>query len=247
MKSNILKYIFVDAGNTRLSFYISHNDKIKFFGSIPTDKASTANITALIKKSGCSKIFLCSVVPDITLLFKKIKGYRLYIAGQNVKTPIKSFYDAGDIGMDRLVGAYAARRINKSTRLIIDFGTAITFDFLSAKGEYLGGMILPGIGSSLTVLSGCALLPDKIHLGRLRKSIPRNTVDSINKGIIEGFSFMINSLVKEYSGTLKFTKNEVPVITGGDAEFICKMLNFKYIYEPDLVIRGLKILSAKLI
>ena len=122
--------------------------------------------------------------------------------------------------MDRLVLAYAAKKIYPQTRLIIDFGTATTLDFLSKNGDYQGGFILPGVGSTLKVLSGCALLPTNIRFKRSRSFVPKTTLSSITRGLEEGFSAMINSLVKKSKQKLKLAAKDKVIITGKDIEKI---------------------------
>jgi pantothenate kinase type III len=92
------------------------------------------------------------------------------------------------------------------------------------------------------VLSSCALLPKKIKLKETARLIPRDTRESISKGIEEGFSAMINSLIEKYKKILKFSSKNV-VVTGGDAASILPKLKSTYIYEPFLIIKGLIILS----
>ena len=147
--------------------------------------------------------------------------------------------------MDRLIGAFAARNIYPNARLVIDFGTATTLDFLSKAGNYLGGLILPGIGSTLGVLSSCAMLPKNIKLTASKKVIPTDTIASITKGITEGFSLMTNSLVKKYRKTLKFKPKETIVLTGGHAAIIKPFLDFPCQNEPLLVLKGLAMLGQK--
>ncbi|MFH1318005.1 MAG: type III pantothenate kinase [Candidatus Omnitrophota bacterium] len=167
--------------------------------------------------------------------------------------PIKSQYDKNNIGMDRLVCAFASKTINSAARLVIDFGTAITFDFISAEGEYQGGFILPGIGSTLRVLSSCALLPKKISFKKSRKKIegekkiqiPKDTKSSIKQGIEDGFSAMVNSLVKKYSQDLNFGAEDKIFTTGGDFYVIKHYLTFKYIFDSSLVMKGLIFLNKK--
>jgi type III pantothenate kinase len=217
---------------------------------IPTLEVKATDIKEIFSKNKQENIIVCSVVPRITVMLKKIKKHlaiNLYIIGQDIKVPIKSLYNKRHIGMDRLVAAYAAKKIYKDTRIVVDFGTAITFDILSKNGDYEGGLILPGLGSTLKVLSACALLPKKIKLRSTRMSIPRDTQDSINKGIEEGFALMINSLIEKYKKILKIKNNIKVIITGGDAKFILQRLKSPVIFDQFLVMRGLSLLAAKFI
>lgn len=235
--------ILVDIGNTNLQFGLTKKGKISKIKALDSSEATKAKIKKIISTYPKEdEIILCSVAPHITKLFKGT-GRKTYVVGKDIKIPLKSYYNKKNIGMDRLVGAYAARKISPRCRLIIDFGTAITFDFISKKGEYLGGFILPGVGSTLSVFSKCALLPKKIILKKVKKIIPTDTQSSISKGLNEGFSHMINSLFHEYKKKLKLKNNEIPIITGGDADIIMPYLNFKSHHEPLLVMNGLQFLA----
>lgn len=237
--------ILIDIGNTSLQFALIKNARISRIRYLDSAKATKASIKRVLSHYPKEAILLCSVAPKITRLFKTL-GKKTYIVGENIKVPLKCSYNKKKVGMDRLVAAFAAKKMRPSSRLIIDFGTAITFDFLSKKNEYLGGLILPGLGSTLRVLSSCALLPKKIELKNVKALIPKDTQSSISKGIKEGFSHMINSLFHEYKRRLKLKKHEVPIITGGDAKKIIARLNFPYTYEPLLVLKGLGFLSRQI-
>lgn len=234
--------IAVDIGNTSLHFAWQKDSRIIRTVTLPTPKATIASIGKIVRKSGDEKIFICSVVPSVTKLFKKVER-KVYVIGEEVRVPIKCFYVRKKVGVDRLVAAFAAKTFYPDTRIIIDFGTAITFDILSRSGAYEGGLILPGIGSTLKVLSSCALLPKKIKIYKTTRLIPRNTRESIAKGIEEGFSAMVNILVEKYKKKLKLSRKEIIMLTGGDACHILPALNFSYNYEPALVLKGIFLLG----
>jgi type III pantothenate kinase len=235
--------IVVDVGNTSLHFYWVAKNKILRTKQISTQEANESTIFKLISAKAGEVIIVCSVVPDITEIFnrlkKKFSKEKIFIAGEDLKVPIKCFYNKKHVGMDRIIAAYAAKSIYKEARIVIDFGTAITFDILSKNGDYEGGLILPGIGSTLKVLSSCALLPKTIKLKKIKVIIPRDTKESIHKGLEEGFFSMINHLVKKYKKILGLPSRNKIIITGGDARFILPDIKFRYAYEPFLVAKGL--------
>ncbi len=240
--------IAVDIGNTSLHFVFFDKNKIKLSFKLLTNKATKVSIKKVLSKHPTNQIFVCSVVPKMTKIFQELKKdssfkKEIFIVGTDISVPILSFYDKKNIGMDRLVGGYAAKKIYPGARLLLDFGTAITLDFLSKKGDYLGGIILPGIGSTLKTFSNCALLPKKINFSNQMAVIPKNTNESISKGMTEGFSLMINALVNKYKKKIKISINEKVIITGGDAKIIIPALNFPYVYEPFLVVKGLRKIS----
>lgn len=236
--------IAIDVGNT--SIHIAHiqNGKITKASKITTSKVTSNLLEKTLKPKKNESVLVCSVVPKITCLLKKLKT-PVYIVGQNIKIPIKSSYNIGEVGADRLVGAFAAKNLFPQTRLILDFGTAITLDILSKQGSYLGGLILPGIGSTLKVFSNCAMLPKQLKFKKTKKIIPTSTANSISQGMKQGFSLMINSLIKKYKHELKITNQEKVIITGGEAKIIASHLNFPFKYEPFLVLKGLELLNRK--
>ena len=233
--------IALDVGNTNIQFALIRSGKIKTTFKLPTASVTKAAIVKALKKYKNEDIYVCSVVPLVTKLFKDSR-FPVSVIGQNIKVPIKSLYDKKKIGQDRLVAAFASKHFQPKTRMIIDFGTAITLDFLSKEGAYEGGLILPGIGSTLRVLSSCALLPKNIKSIKSRSLIPKNTQSSISKGINEGFSLMVNSLVKKYKKRLNLKLHEPVVITGGEAPVVLNELDFPFKYEPFLVLKGLWLL-----
>jgi len=238
--------IAVDVGNTSIDIAHFERGRISKAKKIPTLGVTKASLKRALKSKLNEKILVCSVVPMVTKLFKNLK-MSVYVAGQDIRVPIGSLYEKGQIGMDRLVGAYAAKQLFSEARLVLDFGTAITLDFLSKGNVYQGGIILPGLGSTLGVFSKCALLPKQIKFKKTKKLIPTTTETSITKGLLEGFSLMINSLVKKYKKKLSIAKNKKVLITGGEAEVIIPGLDFPFKYEPLLVLKGLEILSRNLL
>ncbi|MBU1113289.1 MAG: type III pantothenate kinase [Candidatus Omnitrophica bacterium] len=236
--------IAVDIGNTYLHFFGFKNGEIFKSLRIPTLGVTKNKIKETLAKFLSGPVIVCSVVPGINHLFRGLK-LKVYFVGSQIRVPIICQYKKTEVGSDRLVAAFAARTLFSQTRIVIDFGTAITFDFLSKNGHYQGGIILPGIGSTLSVFSSCALLPNHIKLKKTNRMIPRNTQESISKGLTEGFPAMINTLVKKYIKLLKISAEPTVVLTGGEAFGIKSALNFRYYYEPYLVAKGLYLLAAK--
>ena len=234
--------IVVDIGNTNVSVAQITGKSISKPFRLDSKKITRAALKKAFNKLPKGPVIICSVVPQITRIFKGLDR-STFIVGRNIHPPMKSLYNKKQIGMDRLIGAYAAKGIHPKTRIIIDFGTAITVDFISNKGIYEGGIILPGIGSTLNVLSCCAMLPKKIRFKRVQQLIPKNTPQSIIKGVEEGFSNMLNGLITNYRKKLNMKPSDRVVITGGEAAFIRPKLKFPAYYEPNLVLKGLAILN----
>jgi type III pantothenate kinase len=184
----------------------------------------------LLKKEGLeiSEVdgaIIGSVVPAIThILEHMVKKYlkiNPVLLGQGARLNIKNKYkNKAEVGDDRLANAVAARHyFKKSDTIIIDFGTAVSFDVVNKKGEYLGGVIMPGLNLSLfSLFSRTAKLP-QVALKFPKKMIGDTTEKSIQSGILNGFIGAINHLIKGLKTELKTKKVKV-ILTGGDCDLI---------------------------
>ncbi|MDD5496250.1 MAG: type III pantothenate kinase, partial [Candidatus Omnitrophica bacterium] len=166
---------------------------------------------------------------------------KILVLGKNIKVPIKNLYKVKrEVGQDRLVNAFAARALYGSPAIVIDFGTAITFDIVSKRGEYLGGLILPGVEMSLNGLyEKTALLP-KVELASSPYIIGKDTINSIRGGILFGFGEMCDGLVVRYR---KILGNSARVIaTGGAGRLVKRYTTSIQIIDEDLTLKGLSLI-----
>ncbi|MDD5692691.1 MAG: type III pantothenate kinase, partial [Candidatus Omnitrophica bacterium] len=148
----------IDIGNTNISFGVFKGTVLKKTFDIPTKQYSRNKLLKKITSLGSVDTLISSVVPGVTrVIVKELAGRtgkRPYIIGKEIKVPIKNLYRRADqVGQDRLVNAYAAVKLYGSPLIVVDFGTAITFDVISKSGAYEGGLILPGLGLSIDALN----------------------------------------------------------------------------------------------
>ena len=176
--------------------------------------------------------------------FNKIAKCRMTILGRDMKVPIRNLYrNKSEVGQDRLVNAYAAKVLYGSPAVVIDFGTAVTFDVVSKKGDYMGGLIMPGIGISLSSLyEKTALLP-RVELKDAPHIIGKSTVNSIRGGILFGFGAMCDGLVAKYKKVLG--KPLRVIATGGNASLIKKYAHSIQILDEDVTLKGLHLISLQ--
>lgn len=200
----------------------------------------------LIRKHRIENAIVCSVVPDATRTLEidliNLLHKTPVILGKNLKIPLKNLYRyPKQVGQDRLVNAYAAVRLYRAPAIIIDFGTAITFDVVSAKKEYRGGMIIPGLGISLDTLAEKTALLPKIKLGKPCELIGRDTRNSILSGIIYGYSTLTDGLIRK----LKAKINNKPVVigTGGNINLIADYCREIDKIDINLTLKGLFLIS----
>lgn len=149
-----------------------------------------------------SGVIVSSVVPPLTSTVEELSlnyfGARALVVGPGIKTGMPILYEnPREVGADRIVNAVAAYERTKSATIVVDFGTATTFDYVTAKGEYMGGVIVPGIGISLDALySRTAKLP-RVEIARPPRVVGRNTVHAIQAGITYGYVELVDGLVRQ--------------------------------------------------
>ena len=157
--------------------------------------------------------------------------------GQNLKAPIKNMYKhPGQVGQDRLVNAVAAYN-ECGGSIVVDFGTAVTFDVISGRNEYLGGLIFPGIRLSLENLSSKAALLPKIKLTPSKPLLGSDTAGSMRSGILNGYAALCEGVIKRLR--LKCGRNLRVIATGGDAALLARYCSDIKKVDSDLTLKGL--------
>jgi type III pantothenate kinase len=236
----------IDVGNTNITFGVfAAAAKPKRVFSIPTKEYDIKKLRRLLGRTALTSSIICSVVPKINPLLAKdlrsLTGRKPYIIGKEIKVPIKNCYrKPRQVGADRLVNAFAGINIYGRPLIVIDFGTAITFDIVSRRGEYLGGMILPGLRISLEALNQKTALLPKISLAKPDEFIGRDTKNSMLSGIIYGYASLTDDLIKRIK--LEIGRKAKVIATGGNIDLIseyCTEIDDK---DINLTLKGLEML-----
>jgi len=238
----------IDIGNTNIDFALM--DKRGRVCSRYTMPAGKFNLSAIFdkikKRNKTDKIIVVSVAPDAlkkvkSALKKNFAGVSTIVVGENAKVPLKSAYRKNEVGQDRLITAFAAKTLYGLPVLIIDFGTAVTFDAVSENGEYLGGLILPGVKMSLESLHERTAMLPKTHLKKTHSFIGKDTHSSIRNGMIYGYAAMCDGLITLFRK--KLGKHLKIVATGGDSALISRYTQSVKKVDPTLSLKGLHLLS----
>lgn len=218
--------ILLDAGNTSVTCGKYHGGRMLVQKSLDHDTVPEYVInTHKSGRNNDTEVILSSVVPSFTSLLKKrlrsVRGLRLRIAGVDLPVHVKHKYkNQYKLGIDRLVNIYGALRIYHPPMLVIDFGTAIKADYISARGVFEGGMILPGPELSFQALLGrAARLPKKARLPR--KAGPflgRTTLSCMQSGIMQGYGAMTDGLIERFRA--RHGRELRVLLTGGFARHL---------------------------
>lgn len=244
----------IDIGNTTISLGLLKGTRVVnrfLLETYSNPQILSKQLTAILRKIRSSKISgaaICSVVPaktkNVERCIKKVLGLRAVVIGRDLTVPLTNRYrNPKQVGQDRLVGAYAALKMYGAPAIVIDFGTAITFDVVSAKREYLGGIIVPGIRlSAESLFNKTALLP-RVKIQCPRSLIGRDTEGSILSGLFYGYGALSSGLIERISKAIK-GKPKV-IITGGHLKLIEKFISHQVnVVDPDLVFHGIALLIA---
>jgi len=192
-------------------------------------------------------IISCVVPPMLHILEPLCKKYfniKPMIVGPGIKTGMPIHYDnPREVGADRIVNAVAAFERYKGDIIIVDFGTATTFDYVSAKGEYMGGCICPGIMiSSEALFQKAAKLP-RIEIIRPKTVVGKDTVSSMQAGILYGYAGLVDGLVERIKGEVK--SDPKVIATGGLAKIIASETKSIHVVDDMLTLEGLRIIYKR--
>ena len=241
-----MKLLAIDVGNTTIKFGLFENKKLK----------KAAVFTKKFKKIpfvDYDNVIIASVVPDATKkIIRLLKTKPIILDSKNIPIKIK-VKNPQKVGSDRLVNACAAKEIYGVPSVVVDLGTATTFDVVSKNGDYLGGVIAPGIKIlTESLYEKTAKLPNikltpSVILSEAKNLIGKNTKEAILSGIFYGHIGLIKEVIKKVrSEKLEVKSKKLKVIlTGGYAVFFLKYFP-DFIVDGDITLKGLKIIFEKL-
>ncbi len=248
--------LVVDVGNTQTHIGIFSGEELVGEWRTSTDPRRTADELALMfqeflsfKELSFSRqvsgVAVASVVPSQTTAMRDmVQNYFHFpplVVEAGIRTGMPVLTDnPKEVGADRIVNAVAAAEMYGGPCIVIDFGTATTFDAVSAKLEYLGGAIAPGIQVSANALWSVAAQIQKVELVDPKTVIGRSTIESVRAGVLVGAAAMVDGMVQRMTEELG---GDVSVVaTGGLAGMIIDICRVKVVHEPLLTLRGLKII-----
>lgn len=238
-----------DIGNTNITLGLFDKDKYINEFRLASDKDLSGEEYEILLKSlfkdylitGC---VIASVVEELNIKFKRavdnVFNIKSVFVDCDVKLGIKISTDnPREVGADRLANAVAVANRYKGAVIVIDFGTATTFDIINSKGEFLGGVIAPGINTQMKCLKNSTSKLPKIDVSISQRAVGRNTTEAILSGVIRGTACMVDGLVAQCECELG--EKATIVATGGYCGLIANYLKRPFdIVNPILTLEGLK-------
>lgn len=250
--------LVLDVGNTETTIGLFEGEVLSKRWSISTTLTRTQDEWAALMKiyfemagfsiSEVHGVAISSVVPPVDHILKE--AFETYFSlvplfvGPGIKTGIQILYEnPSEVGADRVVNAVAAAKLHELPAIVIDFGTATTFDLVAADGSYVGGVIAPGLAISAEALFTRAAKLPKVELAKPKKVVGKSTTASMQSGLFYGYASLTEGIVKRIKAEYGAVKSVVA--TGGLANLIAPECPFIDDVDEDLTLKGLYFIHEK--
>ncbi|HEV7205762.1 MAG TPA: type III pantothenate kinase [Jatrophihabitans sp.] len=248
----------IDTGNTNTVMGVFDGETLVQSWRIKSDARTTADELALtfrglLADHVVTGIAACSTVPAVlrelrTMLLRYYSDVPTVLVEPGIRTGVSILTDnPKEVGTDRICNTAAAHHLIDGPCIVVDFGTSTNFDVVSARGDFLGGALAPGIEISLDALAARAAQLRKVELVVPRSPIGKNTVESLQSGILYGFAGQVDGMVRRLSAALvpDDPQSVHVVATGGLASLVIDHSETVTRYEPELTLIGLRLIYER--
>ena len=248
----------IDVGNTNISFGVFEGEALLHHVRAESARARTADEYAVLVRQmlalhgvgaeGIDSAIIASVVPTLTDtmvgLVRRAFHRDALVVGPGIRTGMPILYEnPREVGADRIVNAVAAYEWARAGVIVVDFGTATTFDCVTPRGEYLGGVIAPGIQISAEALFSRAARLHRVEIALPPRVVGRNPVHSMQSGIVYGYAGLVDGLSARLKRELGYPCRVVA--TGGLARLIAPQTESIEVVDDDLTLTGLRLLYER--
>ncbi|MDD5261156.1 MAG: type III pantothenate kinase [Methylacidiphilales bacterium] len=238
------KMLLIDVSNSWTKFALARGSRLQFLARRPTPEITPRFLSGLNRRHKPDLVVAASVVPSIRKILGRVwSKSRLVLLDHRTKLPIRLRYpNPASIGADRIANAVATARLYPLPAVVIDFGTAVTFDIVSAKREYLGGVIAPGLNAMTDYLHEKTALLPKITIREPRHAIGKSTIEAMRVGAVTGYRGLIQAVLDAIQKQMR-ARHLTVVATGGHSALIARHAPFIQIVNPLLTLQGLQFIA----
>lgn len=239
-------FALVDVSNTFTKIAFSSRERLGRIQRIPTAELTRRTLAEALRGYSFKAAVAASVVPRKNDELEAALPGPICWVGPKINLGIGIDYPRPQtIGADRLANSVAARELYGAPSIVVDFGTAVTFDVITAEGNYAGGVIAPGLNSLTDYLhTRTALLP-KIRLTEPRHAIGRSTQAAMQSGAVFGYRGLIEGILRKVIAEIPSRHRPKVIATGGDARLIAGKTNLFSAVEPTLTLEGLRLIGRR--
>jgi type III pantothenate kinase len=238
-------YLLIDISNSFTKLAFATRERISKSARVPTERLTTASLKRLLRRRKVDIVAVSSVVPKKNAVVRTAANrWRILWLTPQVKLGVGIDYPKPkEIGADRLANAVAVAAFYRCPAIVVDFGTAVTFDIVSGQRKYVGGVIAPGLESMTNFLHRRTALLPKLSMKEPRSSVGRSTIEAMRVGAVIGYRGLVREIISRIK-TERFPSQRVHVIaTGGYAGLIAKRLGEIDSVHPNLTLEGLRIVA----
>lgn len=243
-----MAWLLVDNSNTRTKFALGDSAHLlSWRGVLPTPDVTLESLAGLLQEVEFTAALVCSVVPLKASILQEFLGSKCPTHFLDCNSPLGMGIDypnPSQIGADRLANAAGVLNRHGVPAIIIDFGTAVTFDVISATPAYCGGVIAPGLGAMSDYLSRKAALLPQIDLVEPPSAIGKSTTHAMQVGAVVGYRGLVKEIIAQICEELP-GKPKI-IATGGDAALIAKKVKEIEAVDPDITLDGLRQVATRL-
>lgn len=241
------RVLLVDVSNTFTKLAISRGERIGRVSRVPTRELGKAPLP-----SDYDRAVVSCVVPEARLILsKRLSGPVSWLDHRTETGVLIRYPEPSTIGADRLANAAAAVRFGKLPAIVVDFGTAVTFDVVDSKGCYLGGIIAPGLATAARALHEKTALLPHIGISKITSPVGKSTAEAIRIGLLLGAVGLIKESVTRINREVFGRKRATVIATGGDAALVDRLSReaggkpLIDVLDPLLTLRGLSVVASK--
>ena len=239
------KYLLIDISNSYTKLAYASREKLGATERIETARLSAAALAKFIRGRALETVVVCSVVPRKDALIRRAAGKtRVVFVSAKCELGVGVDYpEPESIGADRLANAAAVADLYGTPAVVVDFGTAVTFDVVSAERSYIGGVIAPGLEAMTTYLYNRTALLPKLSLTEPRRAVGRSTKAAMMSGAIFGYRGLVKEILAKVGAEAFGSRRAKVVATGGYAKLIAARLPEIDAVRPHLTLEGLRIIG----
>jgi type III pantothenate kinase len=239
------KILLIDISNSFTKTCLVVGDSISRVKRLPTPSLDAAQILALYPSKQIEAVVLSSVVPSKNPVIHAAFA-RVLEVGAALDLGVGIDYPSPrSIGADRLANAAACAALHGFPGIVVDFGTAVTFDVISQAGDYIGGVIAPGLNAMTSYLHDRTALLPNIKLREPSSAVGRSTRDAMLSGAVHGYRGLVKEILAQIRSEAFPKKRPRIIATGGDAELIAGRVGLFDIVDPLLTLRGLLVIAQR--
>ena len=239
-------YLLIDVSNSYAKLAFASKDRVSNLVRVPTSELSSSVVAEFLSRRQVKKLVVSSVVPAKNSAISKAAHNKAQVLWLDWKLKLGVTIDYPNpqsIGADRLANAAAVADLYGWPAIVVDFGTAVTFDVVSARRRYIGGVIAPGLESMTNFLYERAALLPRLSLKEPRRAVGKSTVEAMRSGAIFGYRGLVREILTQIKAE-QFSRKKVAVVaTGGYARLIASRVPEVAVIHPHLTLEGLRIVG----